>query len=73
MSTARIEAVSQDFQRRPGGGSASANGTPIASPTALERSLSDEGYAMSGFGPRPYRHRLFGFLTPMPRGARIFS
>ena len=42
-------------------------------PTALEPSLSDEGAAMSRSGPRPYRRRLFGFLTPMPRGGRIFS
>ena len=31
VSTSRIEAISEGFQRRPGGGSASANGTSIAS------------------------------------------
>ena len=31
------------------------------------------GEAISRSGPRPYRRRLFGFLTPMPKGARIFS
>ena len=72
VSTSQIEAISEGFQRRLGGGSASANGTSIAS-RQLEQSLSDDGEAMSRSGPRPYRRRLFGFLTPMPRGARIFS
>ena len=43
VSTSRIEAISDGFQRRPGGEPASANGTPIASRQALEQSLSDDG------------------------------
>ena len=46
---------------------------PPSPPDSARQSPSDDGEAMSRSGPRPYRRRLFGFLTPMPRGARIFS
>lgn len=43
VSTSRGEVISEGFQCRPGGGSASANGTSIASRRRLPQSLSAGG------------------------------